>query len=314
MTSTCRRSSDDAARVAELEAELSKWKRECKEQRSQKQKLATERVELANRFAEVQFTLKQIEAKGLDPMEIPIESDNTRHVREKIDKMSKQLAEAELVTRQLQQHNKQLEAESTQAAAMAAAQTASVRASAQDEQDGSDSDEDIEMQQLLAVAREARLAAEMSQEQRLQERSLAQHLAAARIQRRYREQSGRRVLKELRSAAAGTVQNAWGERPATAPGGGGRRALTPNRSDGRGRQQEQQKAAGPLDHMMSGPMAGGPMAGMGGPMAGGMGGMPGGVQQAKIDADMAWLASMGMPVSDVRYGGGGDGGGGAQSK
>ena len=36
-------------------------------------------------------------------------------------------------------------------------------------------------------------------------------------------------------------------------------------------------------------------------MGGGMGGMPGPQQQARIDQDMAWLAAMGMPVSEVEY-------------
>jgi hypothetical protein len=158
------------------------------------------------------------------------------------------------------------------------------------------------MEQLLAAAREARRAAEISQEGRVQEQSLTQHLAAARIQRRYREQSGRRVLREVRQAAAGTVQSAW-SRPATAPGrqSSTSRALTPEPSDGSlGRPSDPPPV---MDTVGAAEEAGGRGAGAEAEeaMGGGMGGMPGPQQQARIDQDMAWLAAMGMPVSEVEY-------------
>lgn len=271
---------DPTARIVELEAELGKWKRECQQQRTQKQKLAAERVELANRLADVQFALKQHEhQEGLDrgsssgPAVFQHNDDQeTTELRAKVAAVSQQLLKAEQVIQQLQQHNQQLQRESTAVAAS--------NSKADDNDDADSSIEDLEMEQLLSAAREARRAAEITQEGRVHEKSLVQHLAAARIQRRYREQSGRRVLREVRQAAAGTVQSALA-RPATAPGRpNSNRPLTPQRQLDVGH-------AATRDGVGAGPP--------------GMGGLPSASQQAKIDADMAWLASMGMPVSNVEY-------------
>jgi hypothetical protein len=275
---------DPAARIVEVEAELGRWKRECQQQRAQKQKLAAERVELANRLADVQFALKQHEHEGLDhglDSGAAVGQHDDEDARRKLATVSQQLQEAQQVIRQLQQQNQQLR----ESKAAAAAETQPEDA----DQDADSSIEDLEMEQLLSAARDARRAAEISQEGRLHEQSLTQHLAAARIQRRYREQSGRRVLREVRQAAAGTVQSAWA-RPATAPGRPTGRPLTPEhhtrRQMGVGQvataTDEGAPAAAPRNQM-------------------GMGGLPNAGQQAKIDADMAWLAAMGMPVSQVEY-------------
>lgn len=271
---------DPTARIMELEAELGKWKRECQQQRAQKQKLATERVELANRLADVQFALKQHEHQGgLDcgpTSEASVVQHNdgqdTTELRAKLAAVSQQLLEAERVIQQLRQHNQQLQRESKAVAAS--------NSQADDNDEADSSIEDLEMEQLLSAAREARRAAEITQEGRGHEKSLVQHLAAARIQRRYREQSGRRVLREVRQAAAGTVKSA-SARPATAPGRpSSNRPLTPQR------QLDVGQAA------TRGGVGAGPPS---------MGGLPSASQQAKIDGDMAWLASMGMPVSHVEY-------------
>lgn len=277
-------SQDTAARIVELEAELSRWKRECKQQRAQKQQLAAERVELANRLADVQFALKQHEHadgpdRGIDGIGSLGQNgdDQDTVVREKLSTMSKQLHEAEQIIMQLQQQNQQLQRESR-----AADDDRPRRKTVEEEGDAESSDDDLELEQLLTAAREARRAAEISQEGRVHEQSLTQHLAAARIQRRYREQSGRRVLRELRQAAAGTVQSALA-RPATAPGRSTGRPLTPQH--GKGQHNgfgEAAVAAAPGD-------------------TADMGGLPSESQQAKIDADMAWLESMGMPVSQVEF-------------
>ncbi len=280
---------DPAARIVELQAELGRWKRECQQQRTQKQKLAAERVALADRLADVQFALKQHEHqegldRGLDSGHV-VGQHGDEDARGQLAAVSQQLKEAQQFIRQLQQQNQQLQRESKAAAA-----TDNNPRSIANEDEGDDSSiEDLEMEQLLSAARDARRAAEISQEGRLHEQSLTQHLAAARIQRRYREQTGRRVLREVRQAAASTVQLAWA-RPATAPGGPIGRPITPEHRTGQ--HIDVGQAATATDERVPAAAACDQIR---------MGGLPNADQQAKIDADMAWLASMGMPVSQIEY-------------